>query len=46
MEFSFKLTGLGWGDATLGDGERRVTIPASYLTDVLSALLTATRTDE
>ena len=41
VEFSFKLTGLGWGEATLSDRQRHVVIPASYLTDVLSELLTA-----
>ncbi len=43
MKFSFMLTGLGWGEATLSAGEQRVIIPASYLTDVLSELLTAVR---
>ena len=41
MKFSFTLTGLGWGEATVSDGEQQVVIPASYLTDVLSELLTA-----
>ena len=43
MQFSFRLTELGWGEATLSAGEQRVIIPASYLTDVLSELLTAVR---
>ena len=43
MKFSFMLTGLGWGEATLSAGEQVVIIPASYLTDVLSELLTAVR---
>jgi hypothetical protein len=44
VEFSFELTGLGWAEATLSTGEQRVIIPASYLTDVLSELLSAVRT--
>jgi hypothetical protein len=43
VEFSFELAGHGWGEATLSDGERHVVIPASYLSDVLSELLTMVR---
>jgi hypothetical protein len=43
VEFTFELTGLGWGEGTLSSDERQVIIPASYLTDVLSELLSAVR---
>lgn len=45
MEFSYKLTGTGWGEATLvGDGGEAVVLPTSYLTDALGQLLKAVKT--
>jgi len=41
VKFSFKLTGLGWGEATIADGQTSAVIPASYLTDVLIEVLAA-----
>jgi hypothetical protein len=41
VEFSYRLTGVGWGEAIVGCNEKTVTLTTSYLTDVLHDLLTA-----
>lgn len=41
MEFSYKLTGTGWGEATITDDSTQVVLRTSYLSDVLSELLSA-----
>jgi hypothetical protein len=41
MQFSYTLTGRGWGKAFISDSEDSVEIGASYLTDVLAVLLDA-----
>lgn len=41
MDSSYRLTGTGWGEATLTDGSTGVVIPTSYLSDVLGELLLA-----
>lgn len=43
VEFSYRLTGPGWGEATLSAGDVRVVLPSSYLCDVLDDLLQALR---
>ncbi len=42
MEFSYELTGRGWAEATITDGDQTATITVSYLTeDALGDLLAA-----
>jgi hypothetical protein len=41
VEFSYKLTGTGWGEARIADEEAHVVLPTSYLSDVLGDLLQA-----
>jgi hypothetical protein len=41
VEFSYRLTGTGWGEARVADDRGPVELPTSYLTDVLGELLLA-----
>jgi hypothetical protein len=41
VEFAYRLTGTGWSEARLSDGDSSVTITASYLGDALGELLEA-----
>jgi hypothetical protein len=41
VEFSYKLTGTGWGEARIADEEAHVVLPTSYLSGVLGDLLQA-----
>jgi hypothetical protein len=41
MEFTYRLTGLGWSEARIADDETTATITASYLSDALGDLLAA-----
>lgn len=41
--FRYRLTGIGWAEATIGVGEQSATITASYLEDALGDLLSAVR---
>ena len=41
MNFSYRLTGTGWGEATLSTDDSRIVLPSSYLSDVLGDLLLA-----
>jgi hypothetical protein len=41
MEFSYRLTGTGWGEARVADETAHVLLATSYLTDVLAELLLA-----
>lgn len=41
MHFTYRLTGLGWSEATISDGQASVTLTASYLSDALANLIEA-----
>lgn len=41
VEFSYRLTGTGWAEARVGDGDRSVALSVSYLSDALGELLLA-----
>jgi hypothetical protein len=41
IEFKFRLCGRGWIEAELADGDHKISISASYLTDAPADLLTA-----
>jgi hypothetical protein len=41
MEFSYRLTGTGWGEARLAEPGNEILLTTSYLTDVLGELLKA-----
>lgn len=41
MEFSYRLTGTGWAEATISDDSAQVVLRASYLSDALNDLLLA-----
>lgn len=41
LRFAYRLVGVGWGEATVSQGEREATIAVSYLSDALGDLTTA-----
>jgi hypothetical protein len=41
VEFTYRLTGPGWSEAVLSDGQHSATLTASYLSDALGELLDA-----
>jgi hypothetical protein len=41
VEFSYRLTGVGWAEATITCGDRSATLTASYMSDALAELLLA-----
>jgi hypothetical protein len=41
VDFSYRLTGTGWAEARLSDGDHSVALSASYLSDALGELLLA-----
>ncbi len=41
LQIDYKLTGSGWAECTIADGEKSCTVTVSYLTDALGDLVLA-----